>query len=153
MNEEQQRIASGIEAIMLRKNPDDSYRYTKEELRGFIVACVLELGLELPAQLEGVFTRFLENNIQVAEDCSDEDLVNAIKAHFQENPLNPELLKELENFARKERVGDRDEDDSEDAATREVARLRGTGQETERRAPREETTPKGSAPKPKKGLS
>lgn len=150
LSEEQQVIADRVQAAITATHPDGSFKYTKEECRAFIVACVLDLGLPLPTELEGVFGRFLDQ-IGVSQTAPEDEVVEAIKTYFKGNPLHPGLLAEIEGLSRAESIASRDDYDKE-AATREaVARLRGTGQQQATRAP-EAAAQKKAPPKVKKGL-
>lgn len=150
LTDEQQALADRVQEVITSTHPDGSFKYTKEECRAFIVRCIIDLGLPFPKELEGVFERFLEQ-IGVQPTASEEDVVSAIREHFAAHPLNPELVAEMQSLARSHGIEVRD-DFERDAATREaVARLRGTGQAHQTRAP-EVTAPKAAPPKVKKGL-
>ncbi len=150
LNEEQRVIADRVQAAITAKHPDGSFKYTKEECRAFIVACIIELDLPVGTELEGVFGRFLDQ-IGVSQTAPEEEVAEGIKAYFAANPLNPGLLAEIQGMASAAGQSARDDYDKA-AATREaVARLRGTGQAQETRAP-EVTSPKAAPPKVKKGL-
>lgn len=150
LTDEQQHVADRVQAVITAQRPDGTFKYSKEECRAFIVACVFDLGLPLPKELEGVFVRFLDQ-IKVPQDSSDEDVVAAIKAYFTENPLNDEMLAEMQALGRDEALKARDDYDTDAAAREQVARLRGTGQAHEARAPAASVA-KAAAPKLKKGL-
>lgn len=150
LTEEQQALAARVQEVITSKRPDGSFKYTKEECRAFIVRCIIDLGLPFPAELEGVFERFLEQ-IGVQPTASEEDVVKAIQDHFTTHPLNPELLAEMQTLARSQGIEVRDDFERDAAAREAVARVRGTGQVQATRAP-EVTAPKTAPPKLKKGL-
>jgi hypothetical protein len=150
LSPEQQRIADRVEAVLTAVRPDGEYRYSKEESRAFVVACVLDLGMSIPPELDGVFLRFLAQ-IEVPEDASDEVVVEAIRSHFQENPLHPDLVQEMQQLGRDEMLKNRDDFSGDEASAERVSRLRAGGTSPERRAPKAATkTP--VAPKVLKGL-
>jgi hypothetical protein len=151
LSEDQRAVADRIQGVLVRKNADGSYRYSKEECRAFIVAVVFDLGLEVPKELEGVFLRFLAQ-IKVPEDASDEAVVEAIRQHFLDHPLNPELLAEIAEIARSEHVSGKDGRDDAAVAAR-VGRARSVGRDGALRAPAAGPGGKSSAPvKVTKGL-
>lgn len=150
LTDEQKAMAARVQEVITSTRPDGSFKYTKEECRAFIVRCILDLGLPFPKELEGVFERFLEQ-IGVAPTATEDDVVAAVREHFATHPLNPELVAEMQSLAASHGIEVRDDFDR-DAATREaVARLKGTGQAHQSRAP-EVTAPRAAPPKVKKGL-
>lgn len=145
---DQQRIAEGVRAILVQKGPDGEYVYTKEEVRDFIAACVLELGLPIVPEVRGAMLQFLAE-VDFGADASNEDMAAAIKSYFDAHPLNPSLRAELERFTRSEAIegqGYRDNDQQLDA-------LRALGKDVKMSAPRAETQPKVEKPRVKRGLS
>ena len=151
LSEDQRAVADRIQAVLVRKNDDGSYRYSKEECRAFIVAIVLDLGLELPKELEGVFLRFLAQ-IKVPADASDEAVVEAVRTYFLEHPLNPEMLAEMAEIARSTRLNVTDDRDDAAVAAR-VGRARSVGRDATVRAPAAAVGPPSPANvKVKKGL-
>lgn len=149
LTEEQQVIADRVQAAMTATHPDGSFKYTKEECRAFLIASMIELDLPMGTELEGVFGRFLDQ-IGVSQTAPEEEVAEGIKAYFADNPLHPGLLEEIQGI-KELGLSSRDDYDK-DAATREaVARLRGTGQQQESRAP-QAAAEKKAPPKVKKGL-
>lgn len=151
LTDEQQALAARVQEIITSTHPDGSFKYTKEECRAFIVRCIIDLGLPFPRELEGVFERFLEQ-IGVQPTATEADVVKAIQDHFAENPLNPQLVAEMQALARSHGIEVRDDFERDAAAREAVARVRGAGRAEQTRAP-EVTAPKAAPPKLKKGLS
>jgi hypothetical protein len=151
LSDDQRAVADRIQAVLVRKNPDGSFRYSKEECRAFIVAMVLDLGLEMPQELEGVFLRFLAQ-IKVPHDASDQDVVEAVRQYFLQHPLHPELVNEMSEIAKSERFAAKDARD-DGAVLARVGRARSMGKDTAVRAPaaKEDAAPQ-AAVKVKKGL-
>lgn len=145
------RVAERIQATLNQKLPDGSYRWQKREVRDFIVACSLELGLGIPAPLEKTFLEFLAE-IEVAADAPPDALGEAIREYFVATPLPPELLRQVNELARSELRGDRDDFDEVERLARDAARLKGTGAKESARAPVvEEKRP--TARPPRRGLT
>lgn len=148
---EQQRVADRVEAVLTARHPDGSFVYSKEEARAFVVGCVLDLGLPIPPEMDGVFLRFLAQ-IEVPSTSTDEEVVAAIRAWFQENPLHPGLVEEMQQLGRAEVLKDSDAYSADAAALERVSRLRAGSGASESRAP--EASPKpAEKPKVRKGLS
>jgi hypothetical protein len=148
LTKEQKEQADRITAVMMQKDETGEFVYTQDEVRDFIVACIFEMGLPLDNDLEKVLLKFCQQ-FELPEDISDEDLVAVIKEYFEENPLNPGLLKEMEDLGRGDLLA-RDEG-YKDAASK-VNTLRSTGKQEDANAPVPDPVKKPGV-KPKRGLS
>lgn len=105
MTDDQARIASRVQSILNQKNSDGSFAYTNDEVRDFVAACVLELGLPLDASIEPTVLKFLAA-VGLPENADEATFLTAIQAYFEKNPLNPTLMAELNAFGRSELVQD-----------------------------------------------
>jgi|GEM_PF-1215136 len=148
LSKEEQDQANRIEAVMMQKDENGEFVYTQAEVRDFIVACIFEMGLPMENGLDKVLLKFCEQ-FELPEDITDEDLVAVIKEYFEQNPLNPGLLKEFEELGRGDLLA-RDEG-YKDAASK-VNTLRSTGKEDAVSAPVPDPVKKPGV-KPKRGLS
>lgn len=101
LNADQERVANRIAEIVTQKDSAGNFKFTKREVRDFLVATVLELRLEITPEVQGPMLEMLAE-IQVPEDATDEQIAEAIHAYYAENPVNPELYKEIEALGRDE---------------------------------------------------
>lgn len=140
-------IVQAIQDIMVAKDADGEYLYTKDELRDFIVATSLDMGLDLPERLQTIVLNFLAK-LQVPEDASDQVIADTIKAYFDQNPLNPDLLASFKKLSKSGVLTD------ESAFTRSAQNakaMQSVGADSTLTAPEEKAVKSGK--KPKRGLS
>jgi hypothetical protein len=147
---EQQALAARVEAVLTQRGADGGFRYSKEECRSFVVACVLELDLPLEGELQGVFVRFL-HQIGVPATATDDEVVAAVRRYFQEHPLAPALLGEMQAIVLSQGLVVRDEFAIANAAKAAVAKVAASGQLDALRAP-SQSGAKSAAPRPRRGL-
>lgn len=147
---DQQALAERVESVLTQRGPDGQYRYSKEECRSFVVACVLELDLPLEGELQGVFIRFL-HQIGIQATATEEDVVSAVRGYFQERPLSPALLGEMQAIVLSQGLLVKDEFAVSNATRAAVAKVAATGQLDALRAP-PTASAKSSAPRPRRGL-
>ena len=87
--------------IFAGKNGDGSYRYTNAEAFDGLVFMILAARFEfstLPPPFEGIMMRFFQM-LELPENPSGAQISECIDAYFERNPVNEELLVELQRFA------------------------------------------------------
>ncbi|MCP4499982.1 MAG: hypothetical protein GY822_08485 [Deltaproteobacteria bacterium] len=146
---EQEAHSQRIEEILVQKDEDGEYVYTKNEVRDFIVASIFEMDLPMDERLEKVLLGFCEQ-FELPEDITDAQLIEVMKEYFVEYPLNPALLKEFDDFGRNVLLT-RDEG-YKDASTK-LDTLQSTGKEDGTGAAPLANPEKKASVKPKRGLS
>lgn len=148
---EQKKLAAKIESILTAKDPKSGdYLYSKTEVRDFIVACIFELGLPVPQELQNCCLQFIQA-LELSADASDEQIVEHVFAYFEEYPLHPQLVIEFNELGRQALFGDKLQAKAGAEKLRAIA-TKGKAQET--RAPiAEDTLPKGLQVKARRGLS
>lgn len=142
-------VAKKIEAILTAKDPaTGDYRWSKKEVRDFIVACIFQLGLPVVPELQNACMQFI-GDLELSPDATDEQIVEHVVAYFEEHPLPPQLLAEFQALGQEALFGDRVQNL---AGAEKVRHLLVKGASTTTRAPVQEKTA-APAVKARRGLS
>lgn len=153
LSDDDVKVAARLQNIMEAKTPNGEYRYTNEEVRGFMCAMIFEVGIPMTAELEAVVYRFFEDVDLPQEDPTPEEMLTALRSHFDKHPLNPQLAAEVAQFGRDELQRSKEGFNSNDRVKQNAARISAGFQATPTRAPEDETTkPRAAPPKVKRGL-
>lgn len=134
LNESQLRVAGIIHGILSATDENGEPRYEPLEVRDFMVACMFELGLPMSRELHVVLGRFLEEEIAIdSPQPTPEELMTAVRAYFDANPLNPDLAKAFQQLGTEEMF--RDREGFKGTSAGETAARTSAGFSSNRRAP------------------
>lgn len=143
-------VSERVKAILVQKDAAGEYVYTKLEVRDFIIACVFEMDLKVTPDLEGAVNSFFADlGLKDSKKEPDpEEVVDAVRAYFEKNPLNPTMMEEFTGWGRNTLLS---QDEGYQKTAEALAAVRATGADTSVRAPRAEE--KKPDVKLKRGLS
>lgn len=151
LDNDQMRVAVRVQQIIDAKDDKGNYKYTNDEVRAFMCACIFELGIPMSRELNLVMNRFLLDLDIESKEPTAEEVLAAVRAYFEANPLNEELNKAFQELGRDEMFKSK-EGFSNDGAKRNAA-LASAGLSAQRRAPRmQQRKAPGGKPKLKRGL-
>lgn len=153
LDDDQTRVARRVQAILEERGPDGEFKYSKGEVRDFMMACVFELGIPLSFELESVMHAWVARLGLDPNNPTPEQLVDAVRAYFDANPLHPELNRAFQQLAQDEVLKQREGFKSDGRVMN--AALATAGLKASVRAPRaaEMRTARRSAPRLKRGLA
>jgi hypothetical protein len=153
LDDDQERIAQRVSSILEEKDADGEYKYSKDEVRDFMMACCFELGLPMSFELESVMHAWIARLGVDPRYPTPEMIIDAVRAHFDANPLHPDLNKAFKELAQDEVFKQREGFKHDGRAVN--AALASAGLQARVRAPRATELPraKRAAPRLKRGLA
>lgn len=99
MTQDNDAVAERIKAILVAKDKNGEYVYSKQEVRDFIVAAIFEMRLPVTPELQGSVHSFF-GDLGLTEEPTPEEMVEIVRGYFREHPLNPTLMAEFTSWGR-----------------------------------------------------
>jgi hypothetical protein len=91
-------VAEGLTEVFARVDTRGRYVYSADEVRGALVGLILQAGLDvraLPPALDKILNDFL-SRLPLSSGADRTAVAAAIRAYYQQHPINPKLLAELQ---------------------------------------------------------
>jgi hypothetical protein len=144
------RIATSVQEVLLRRGPDGERLYSRNEIRDFAVALMVQLDVEFPDEMKVLMIELCAE-IGVDPDEGTAAVAPALGKYFKKNPLNKDLVDMLNQLGAGEVMAEREGYKEDDGGTKDAATA--AGGDATLRAPITEDEKPDVTGKLKKGLS